>query len=354
MRLKVYLITILISVVAGTRWYLMGEGGAFEERETGSILDGFTDNDKSRIKSAESGRILLSQRKAISATDSPEKGVLFYEKETGKVFQVDIANKTESVVSSKVLENFLSTVWAPNKRDVISLFYSPNGNRLSYYDYDAKKAWAYDQSIKSAVFSPDGNSVAYFKTGSEEDGGLNKIFIAQPNGSYTKKILDTRLTDIEMFWPLDSQLSFKTKSSVFMLSKDGALSKFFDAYSETLNVMWSQSGKKVLLSYINPNNGITELWFKNTDFGGEGLLTTGISASDCAWSIDEVNIFCAANKFPGSLETEIRLISTDNGSVKTMGVSAVGSKNLFLSSLEDFLVFTSPLDERLYALKISN
>ncbi len=355
---KKYIIIIaLLALTAFTSGYLLIEkdtGRPGWRSKTGALLEKFQDPTAETKSDSQSASAPLTDHKVLSATNSSTGSVVFYEKNTGKVFEVNPGDRIEKTVSDKVLANLTSTIWAPNKKDVISTYYSQKGDIFKYYDYTTKKTSDFSSDTKKVVFSPDSNLVAYlvFNPGASESDGSGKIFISQPDGEYPKKILNTRLEDVELYWPLPDQIAIKTKSSLFLLSKEGALTDLIESGSGNIDVRWSQDGKKLIFSYTDSNTAETQLWLKNVETKEETMLDTGFSASDCTWSIDDKNIICSTPQSRGNTENNIYQIDTSNASKKIVATSIVGVKDIFLSSLEDYIIFTSPLDEKLYAIKL--
>ncbi len=352
---KKYIIIIaLLALVAFTSGYLLIEKDTNNlAKRSGNILEKFRDPLAEPSANSASSLTPLTDHKVMSATNSSDKGVIFYEKNTGKVFKVDLNDRSEKLVSDKILANFIGALWAPNKKDVVAIYYSPKGNLFKYYNYDTKKTAEFDTTVKSVAFSPDGNLVAYFSftSGSSESEGTGQIFISQPNGNYPKKILNTRLDSIGLYWPIPDQVALKTTSSLFLLTKDGAFTKLLDSSSQDLDVKWSQSGKKLLFSYTDSNTADIRLWLKDVGTKEETPLGSGFSAANCTWSIDDKNVVCSTPRSRGNTENEIYQINTSDASRELLATSTVGVKDLLLSSLEDYIVFTSPLDEKLYTIK---
>src|SRR3989338_1755503 len=132
---------------------------------TGNILDKFSNTFGSAALSISSPSLLnngnlriLSQRTVISPAISKEKdGVIYYEEDTGKVFEVALNDLREKLVSDVPLANLIKTIWAPSRKEVVSLFYFPKGNHYKYFDYKTKVSVDLGTNIKSLAFSPDGS-----------------------------------------------------------------------------------------------------------------------------------------------------------------------------------------------------
>lgn len=325
---------------------------------TGGVLDKFSQNPKPGTNNNPTSTIKelknLSRREAVSVTTSADgNNILYYEKNTGKVFEANLDTAQEGIVSATILPNFIKTIWAPNKKEVVSLFYTPQGNEFKYYNYNTKRSVGLALNISSVVFSPDSSQIAYFET--NKDGGA--IFISQPDGSIGKKILNTRISNLELSWPKNDLLAFKTRDdysgnwSVFTLSKDGALVKLLESENGLEN-KWSLDGSKLLFSHID-ENGVKVLSIKNLDSGEEIKLSPVITASKCSWSIDNKTIVCAIAKPLNSLREELFEINTEDKSQKLIASPEkdINVSDIFLSSLENYIIIQNAIDGELYYIQ---
>ena len=323
---------------------------------TGNILDKFSDTFGSAALSISSPSLLnngnlrlLSPRGAISPAISQGKdSVIYYEKDTGKVFEVTLGGLSEKSISDTPLANLIKTIWAPSKKEVVSLFYYPRGSHYKYFSYKTKISADLGTNIKSLSFSPDGSQIAYF--GRKEDS--QGIFISQPDGSSFKNILPSRLESAEVYWPSDDFLAFKTEvmngSEIYSLSEDGEIKKILDS-RDGLEVKWSKDGSKLLFSQ-KLESGIG-LFHKDIASGTETPLNTSTSASKCDWGIDGKTVVCGVPRSSASGE-DFYEISLD-GAKKLLSspTSKINTSELFLSGLDDYIVILNSLDNKLYVLK---
>ncbi len=321
---------------------------------TGNILDKFSDQDttspEALLRSENSGTLrLLSQRVVISPVLSKEKdNILYYEKGTGKVFEVILKDLTDKPVSDTLLANLIKTVWAPSRKEVISLFYYPSGSHYKYFNYKTKASVDLGTDIKSLAFSPDGSQIAYF--GSKESS--RGIFVSQPNGNSFKNILPNRLENAEVYWPSADLLSFKTDSvdgsELYSLSKNGEIKKILES-RDGLEVKWSKDGSKILFSQ-KTESGIN-LFYKDTSSELETSLNVATSASKCEWGIEGEKIVCGVPR-SSALGDEIYEINLD-GTKKLLSSPKykVNTAELFISGLDDYVVILNSLDNKLYVLK---
>lgn len=288
------------------------------QSKTGTILAKFDEPEPKNTEQETNQNLpfLLSDRKMVSVTNSLDgAGVMYFEKTTGKLFEADLATRAEQTLSNTFLPNFISAIWSPNKKEVISTFYYPSGTRYRYHNYETNKTVGLDSNIKSVAFSPDGKLIAYYNN--LNLNGSGEIGISEPDGTYSKKLIDTRIQNLKIFWPSQEYIVFKTPSSdIFLLSLKGNLKK----------LSGTESNKEIPLDLATPDS------------------------TKCVWSIDDIHAFCALPKSPST--DEIYQIDSINGSRRLITELPILAKNLLLSTLEDYLLFTGAGDEKLYAIKI--
>ena len=353
-KLLITLTVISLSLVAFLSGYLISQTDFHRSSSSNSsanILDKFSDNNPSSSPQTRPSETLrpLSQRGVVSPVLSKEKdGIIFYEKGTGKVFEVVLKDMVEKLFSDVPLTNLIKTVWAPSRKEVISLFYSPKGNRYKYFSYKTKVSVDLGTDIKSLAFSPDGSQIAYF---GKKDGSQG-IFISQPDGSSFKKLLPSRLENTEIYWPSDDLLALQTDtidgSELYSLSKTGELRNLLGP-ANGFEIKWSKDGSRVLFSQKTELG--TGLFYKDLSSDTETSLNVSTSASKCDWGIDSKTVVCAVPS-SSSFGDEIYEISLD-GTKKLLSspTSRIDTTELFLSGLDDYVIILNSLDNKLYVLK---
>lgn len=356
---------VTLALTAFLVGYLFLGGDIGSSPKTGTILDKFgeqtTDNNPG-IENEPQTPFLVTDRKAISLENSLDKNsVLYYEKGTGKLFEFNFDEKTEKVITDTILPNFMASVWSPTKKEAIHSFYSQHGQNYTHYSFSTGKTTPLDLNIQSLAFSPVGNAIVYHYLDSSlviDESGLpaevpvkaGRILIAQPDGQYQKKILDTRIQNLRLMWPAKDQIVLKTPDSgIYILTEDGKLTKFMEP-TGLFEEKWSQSGKKMLFSTLTDEKTEPMLWVKDLETREEKPLNTEGDARKCVWSIDDINIICALMKSP-SID-EIYQINTADGSKKLLSEPGLPIKELLLSKTEDYVFFVSASDEKLYGLRI--
>lgn len=358
-KLLITLTVMSLSFTAFLGGYLISQKDFHKNSDLGSgnILEKFSDQDSTppeakllekQVGSSEALR-LLSPRIVISPVISKEKdSVLYHEKNTGKVFEVTLKELKEKSISDAPLANLIKTIWAPSRKEIISLFYYPKENHYRYFNYKTRASIDLGTDMKSLAFSPDGSRIVYF--GQKE--GLWGIFLSQPDGSSFKKLLPSRLESAEVYWPSDELLAFKTSSTggfeLYSLSMTGEIKKILDT-KDGLEVKWSKDGSRILFSQKIGSE--ISLFYKNISSESETSLNVSTSASKCDWSIDGKTAVCAVPRSSASGE-ELYEIGID-GTKKLLSspTTKINTAELFLSGLDDYVVILNSLDSKLYILK---
>lgn len=350
-KLLITLAVVSLSFTAFLSGYLISQKDFHRKQSsptTGSVLDKFDGNSPEYKSRSESLRT-LSPRHVISPVLSKDKdGVVYYEKDTGKVFEVSLKDLKEKSISDIPLANLLQTIWSPSRKEVVSVFYHPQGALYKYFNYKTRSSVTINANIKHLVFSPDGNQVAYFGKNGEMEG----VFISQPDGNILKNILPSRLEDLEIYWPSNDSLFFKTTttngSEVYSLSKTGEVKKIL-GLKDNLDIKWSKDGSRLLFS--EKIGSLIRLSYKDLSSEKETFLGVSTRASKCDWSTDGQFVTCGVPRSSASGD-EIYKINID-GTINMLysPSSVVNVAELFLSSLDDDIVILNELDSKLYLLR---
>lgn len=362
-KLTIFLLTAASLTSALIGYILIGQGFFINPKsQTGTLLDKFDEQKPTpqAVQEDANNPILLSDRQVVSPTVTFDKrGLLYFEKGTGKVFEYDFDDKKESIISDALLPNFISARWSPVKNLTLNSYISDNGVTLGTFSPSTGERMDLGKEVRSATFSNDGGLLAYYyfynNPATDNDPSavnLGQILLSELDNSYQKKILDTRITNIELEWSLLDKITLKANSSdLFILTKEGKLTKIL---SDKLDLAYklSPSGNKVLFSsfeLIN-NKSTPMLWLKDLDSGVEEPLNISGDASKCAWSIDDTTVYCAISRSP--VADDISTINTLTKKNTVIYGTSLNISELHLSGLEEYLILLSQRDNKLYSIKI--
>jgi len=366
-------LVITLGLTAFLGGYIVLENG-IGGIKTGTILEGFSnqeinDKDQSKEDAIDKKSKLISNRQVVSVVKSANgNGIIYFEKNTGKIFEYDLKDNNETSISDETIPNFISAVWSPDKKQTLNHLYHPLGDRYQYFNVETGKVNNLDANIRSTAFSPDGNLIAfhYLEPGTNPNpidpalppiNKTGKIAISEPDGTYQKKVIDTRLTEIEISWPTREKMALKTPlSEIYLLNENGELKKMLEP-GYGLEYKWSPNGLNLLFSnLIQSQNGLESLLFiKNIETDAEtsiDMLNVAGAASLCVWSIDNTHIYCALSKSPS-----VDIVHKINTQDKTLKIAAEPNaliKEILLSTLEDYILYVNASDGKLYSIKVSD
>jgi hypothetical protein len=357
--IKKIIIVLIVGLIGGFYWFFHSK--KIPDSSRGAFLGRFVDQPAPEPSENSPTLRSLSSARVVSPTiNARDNSVIYYEKNTGRVIEVNINSKKEFVASNTSLINFVKTIWSPNGEEVISLFTSKGGAEYRYYNYLTKKVASLG-NLDSVAFSPDGTYLVYFK----KDLDAGYIAVSQPDGSNPKKILQTKLASLNLYWPAPDKIYFTTQNYsdqtwiLFSLSLDGNLDKILDSKNE-LDISWSRDGGYLLYSYLN-NKGTQSLFILDADRQKESALTLNTLASKCAWTLDAKTIICGVPTAPSNdplvssaIGDDIYEYALKDGSKKHLAgadFQDLRVQEMFLSPLEDFILFVNGFDGKLYGLK---
>jgi len=346
------LIILSLSVAAFLAGYLISQNGFTKQSANlseGSILEKFDGNQLSGQVSTSGILTALSKRAVLSPTLSKEKNsVIYYDKSNGQAFEANPRDLSEKVISEKILPNLVRTIWSPNKKEVVSVFYDNNGKRFKYFNYQTQKAVDLGTAIKSLAFSPDGLHVAYLKS----LGADGAIYVSAPDGSSPRKIIDTRLSDLEIYWPSPEYISFKTtadgKDSVYLLSMTGDLTRFLDTAGQT-NLLWSSDGTRLLYSSKEDNSLVLSM--KDVKSSEVTDLEVASPADKCAWGVGNAYIMCSVPKSGSGGEDIYKIDFLGNKELIASPSKNISASQLILTGIEDYIMIVNGTDGKIYTIK---
>lgn len=354
------LIVMTLSASGLLTWHLFGKTLFNKHSGTASLLEKFSGTEKIPGFSGEHPDLLipLSKNSATSlAVNKEAREVTYYEKSTGKVLAVGFDGKGERIISGNPLANFISTTWSPTLKEVISTFADRAGQRIAHFSYTTKKSTTLPGGTTSATFSPDGSKISYIISAETVSG----IYLGALETR--KQIFESRSHIADLRWPQSEVLAFTMEgeagtSALFTMNLAGDLDRVTDFVSH-LETLWSRDGKEVLISFYD-TEGKVQLVRYALGTKTENLITTGIRAAECTWSIGGKNIVCGVDDTDpfeiGDITSQrIEKISLDSQKREILlpsGSRKLSVKEILLSPLEDYVIMINSFDQRVYSLKL--
>lgn len=314
---------------------------------------------------------VISQERVLGVTIDGQK-VKYYSTDNGNVYQSDFDGSQLTRISSNLLTGLLEVLWSPSKNKVIAFFEKDGLIKKYFYDYQTQKSAPLNQNIRALTWSPTEDKIAYqyYNPQTEE----NNISIADGDGSQWANLMQTRMKDLVINWPVPEKLSLMTKPSGFSQSilytldlENGNFEKIIDQ-TYGLTVLWSPLGDKILFSETNSQG--QNLKLKVVDLNRQTIyqLSFVTLPEKCVWSQDNRTLFCAV---PKNIPTSFVLpddyykgtvsfsddfwrinLETERANQILEAEEGFDGYQLFLPTKEDYLLFINKKDGLLYSLKL--
>lgn len=342
----------------------------------------------------------------IASTTASGTFVRFVDRGTGYIYDMNVASATPANISNTTVPLVYQSYWNSNGMSGIFRYIKEGGDDitnfyvqlrstatttkaasiatstattsiptipiLSQTPYELRGTY-FPGNIISVAVSPKGNQVfAIELVGSNGVG-----FISNIDGSGSKQIFSTPLTQVNAFWPSASTLMLTTRASAnspgYLYSintKTGAISEVFGGVGG-LSALPNGTAQLVLYSDISSSgNLVTSLYnIKNASSQDLPFVTL---AEKCVWSQhNPLDLFCAV---PSSIPTDypdawyegtdsgvdkIIEMDTDTGSVHFVSDLAQDAKTqidaewLALDPTEHFLYFVNKKDLSLWSVDLN-
>jgi hypothetical protein len=355
-------ITILVAVFLAS--YLFSQPGqlsfsnlwsSFLRADLSSSKDASSDSTASKNDSDEIKVFSPVSRRVVSLANSPRgEAVLYYEKGSGKTYELNLKNFSERVISDKILPNFLNSIWSPKGTEVVSKFYEPSGDTYKYFSFKNQSAFYLPKGVRALGFSPSGNETAYFVRESADEYG--QVFLSTPDGKSAKSLLRTRLNIISIVWIDAENIVLKSKNSsdqtvsLVGLDKNGGLTEILDNTTEA-NLKVSPDGNRILMSFSN-NSGDGSI-VRGSSGGDTTKVSSNLKADNCAWTLNSLDLICIVYE-EGASSGQIKRINPS--SKEEVGLATlkfrVSPSEVILSDLEDNLIFIDSISNKLYVVRI--
>ena len=318
----------------------------------------------------------LSQEKVMAAAIHEDgKTVKYYSKENGNVWKSGFEGENLQRISSVTIGGLVKVLWSPDKEKVISFLADGSVLKKYLFNYKTNQSSPLNDGIKSIAWSPNGKNIAYQYT--DASTGLSNISVADPDGGNWRNVFKTRIDDLMVEWPSDQKISIRSRVSglaqglVYTINpQTGDFQKIIsDQFG--LSIKWSPKTDKILASLTDSNGRNPKIiLFNENGTQSKDLNLKGI-VDKCAWSKDNLTIFCALpysefsnydvwpdDYYKGTIIVndaiyKINLETNEKtmlaGSLEQIGIDA---QDMFLSPKEDYLFFTNRKNGLLYGLKL--
>jgi len=295
---KTILILLLIVLIVGAvlAYYLLVKGELPQIiKETPTQDQGTT----TQIKPAPEGKLKqLTQKEVVSPAISEEKNTIKYIiKDGGNLYQTDLNGENSQEIKFVPLSGLIKTLWSKDQQKFINIYQDQFGTKRFFYDIAAQHTAPLNTSITWLDYSKDQDKIAYHYL--DPTSGLNSIATANPDGTFAKTIVNTRLRDVRLSWVSEDKIVVSTAPSGIspniLYSVDLNKPKFEKILDNIYGMtsLWAQNGSMFLFSQTNDKGGDLKLMSSNAS--GLNIQNTGLKTlpEKCVFSDDSINVYCA-------------------------------------------------------------
>jgi hypothetical protein len=348
------LIVVAVSLTSFLGGYILTQGSrpaSVLNEQRGALIDRFNGVvDTSTPTPLPPGLLQTTGDMVLAPTAAAQSDdVLYYHADTGTVSEIAPESRQATLISGTTLPGLRKVLWSADRNRVITQTNIRNMISFGYFDYTTHQHGSLGPVIEDVAISPDGQQVAIVR-----NPGSTAIQIADFNGTNPRTVLDTRLSNIRIFWPQPNLLAFiaddtdANTQSLYTLSTAGDLTQILSGVDH-LQVKWSPSGTGFIYSEIEEGNQKTHLYSLISQ--EDHSLPISTAARLCAWTLNEQSVLCASET---GGETSITKIDTRTFASSVLFSNLIASpQEVFLTHLEDFLMLTSAADQSLWQIKLS-
>jgi len=314
------------------------------------------------------------------ALKKTEERIIYYTKENGKVFEIDLDGKNKRTVSDQNVFGLKEVFWSPEKNQVISHLFEGGKDVFYLYDYGTKTGKKLKDGLDNVGWTNLGDKIVYkYYDASSKERSLN---IADPDGSNWKKLTDLDFRNMGLAQiPKTSVISFWNRGSAFEETKLmtigilGGEKKAIFSGKFGGDYLWSPNGQKALVSSVATKGGSQIGLGTINNEGGEYMnLNIPTLISKCVWSSDGKTVFYAQpggipdgtvmpdDYYAGKISTKDTFWKMNFNSGKKDRLVELEELNkinisfdaadLFLSPTEEELFFVNRLDGKLYRMNL--
>jgi hypothetical protein len=317
--------------------------------------------------------VFVSRTPYTGATLGPDsRKIRYFDQASRSFIEAEFSGQNPIRMMDTDFENLSDVIWSPDKSKVIVALEMAGVKKYQLINLTTGEKTDLSPELRAFAFSPGSDQIAY--NFFDYQKGINKIEIADAFGKNWRELSKIRIQDLTLQWPQNGKLAVSSLSSASNLSPllilDIASKGLTRIIPESfgLEILWSPKGDKVIYSSVNENGQGPMLKIAGLA-GSIKDLKIATFAKKCAWSADNLNIFCAVPTYwPTRLilpddywrgffssDDQIVKINTDTGE-KTVVFSPSENlpdiQNLFSGPDGEYLFFNNKKDGLFYTVKL--
>ncbi len=247
---------------------------------------------------SEKNLVQMTDEAVISPAIDENKNLMKYiTKNDGFLYTSTLDGKNKTKEQFVTLSGLIKVLWSPSQDEFINIYADSFGVKRFYYNLKEKSTTPLNKNMNWVVYSKTKDKIVYHYQDPSQN--TNTIAIANPDGSNSQSILNTRIKDIRLEWVTDDKVAVSTAPSGLSenilyytkISKPKLIRIFSDING--LTSLWSNDGKKIIFSQTDENGNNLRLFSANEN--GLDIKDTGLKTlpEKCIFSKDNINIFCA-------------------------------------------------------------
>jgi sugar lactone lactonase YvrE len=299
----------------------------------------------------------------------------YYDKLTGKFYQISADGKTRTLLSEDFFPNADSVEWSPSGSRAIISF--PDGTNI-VYDFSNDSQITLPKEMDEVKFSATGEQLGFEYI---DDYGTNFLGISSGDGTGIKQIelLGDEDNDVEINWSPTSQVvaTFRKTSEgdgqkIYFIGQSGENFKLLNVPGRGFEGQWNEAGTQMVYSTYsatsdyNPELKIADVGGDNT---GRNTINTGLKTWSNKCTIGGGAVYCGvpigldsgSGLYPelaDSIDDNIYRVDLKTGAKtklatpKNQDRDGYSVDQIYLSPDERTLFFTDKLTGELYSLKL--
>lgn len=243
--------------------------------------------DNAKIKQLLEGKIVGATMKSTGT------GIVYYL--DNNFVEIELDGQSRNNVGAYPFPDVLDIVWSSDKRKAAI----KTSTGFYYYNFDANSVFKLKEGVDVVGWVAKGDRIVYkyYDKATTE----RSLSVADPDGSNWKELKKTELRKVDFQNnPATNEIGYYASPDSFTLgelwgiSSDGAGERKIFEGRFGADFLWSPDGKKILASFVTEKGGrAMEIGVANQNGGEYKTLGFPTSVKKCAWSHDNVHLYCA-------------------------------------------------------------
>ena len=319
-------------------------------------------------KLIEAGNLIQLTANAITGAAAASSTIRYLEKSTGNIYEINPDGTGRLRLTNTTILKTAAALWSSNADKSIVSFFDENNNLKTFsLNLSTSTGIFLPQSLVAATVSPAEDKIFYLASANSAFSGI----IADFSNKNQKNIFTSPFGEFNLAWPNKNTITLLTKPSAnvpgFFYSlnpSSGAFQKILGDLNG-LTALLSPDGTRAIYSESGNSSLQTKIFnLKDKTTSDFDLRTL---PEKCVWSkLNKDIVYCAVpDNFPagdypddwyqGLVSLNDSLWQKDFSSGKTSVLANnlnADVTNPFLTSDENYFVFTNKIDNALWSLKL--